>query len=153
MSAIRFTLPIAAMPTQFGGKRMMIRGGKPIFFKDKAVTSYEASITLLARQHRPATPMEGPLCFGVAFILPRPQSLCRKKDPTGLIPCTKRPDFDNLTKGILDPLTKLGFWLDDSQIVEAHVRKFYAEMGQAPRIEIAIDTATAIEAVMREFEL
>jgi Holliday junction resolvase RusA-like endonuclease len=31
---------------------------------------------------------------------------------------TQKPDFDNLEKAVSDCLTELGFWKDDTQVVE-----------------------------------
>ena len=117
---------------------MMIRGGKPLFFKDRATANYENSIIALAAAHKPAHPIEGPVGIKLTLVLSRPQALCRKKDPRGLILAPKRPDWDNLVKGLQDQLSKLGFWRDDGQITDAKVEKRYAEIDGAARIEIEI---------------
>ena len=46
----------------------------------------------------------------------------------------KRPDFDNLAKGITDALNGLAF-KDDNQIVEAHIYKRY---GDPQKVEVEI---------------
>lgn len=51
----------------------------------------------------------------------------------GRIRPTTKPDWDNFGK-ILDALNKI-VWVDDSQIVDGRVRKFYSEQ---PRIEIFV---------------
>ena len=38
-----------------------------------------------------------------------------------------RPDVDNMAKGLIDVLTKVGMWTDDSQICQLHLSKSYAE--------------------------
>ena len=40
---------------------------------------------------------------------------------------TTRPDTDNIVKLFKDCMTTLGYWNDDSQIVDEHVIKTYAE--------------------------
>ena len=40
---------------------------------------------------------------------------------------TKKPDCDNIAKIILDSLNKIAYH-DDSQVVDLHVNKRYAEM-------------------------
>lgn len=47
----------------------------------------------------------------------------------------KKPDVDNLAKGIKDGITGV-LWKDDSLIVELIVRKFYSN---SPRAEITIE--------------
>lgn len=136
---IEFCLPIEPIPVQTGGKRMRQRPGqRPIFFKDKKTTAYTDAISLLARQHRPSQPIEGPVFVRLDLIMSRPQRLMRKKDPDGLVFHLVYPDGDNLEKGINDPLTKEGFWHDDGQVCVVLRRKFHAEKTGQPRIQITI---------------
>jgi Holliday junction resolvase RusA-like endonuclease len=74
----------------------------------------------------------------VTFVIRRPQSLGGKKHPEGRLLAPKRPDLDNLQKGLQDALK--GFWEDDSQIVELNLRKVYAAKGEEPKIEVQIHT-------------
>lgn len=39
---------------------------------------------------------------------------------------TTKPDADNAAKAVLDAMTQLGFWRDDSQVSQLVVRKEYA---------------------------
>lgn len=39
------------------------------------------------------------------------------------MPDRRRRDLDNLQKAVFDALTKAGFWLDDSQVVDYRVVK------------------------------
>ena len=136
---ISFTIPIEPLSIQFSGKRMQIRGGKPVFFKTKVASSYQTAISILAKKYRPKKPLEGALKVDIAFILPRPKSLMKKGDYEGLIPHTKRPDADNLRKGCQDALAD--FWLDDGQICRGNTAKYYAEKNGKPRIIVFIDEA------------
>ena len=52
----------------------------------------------------------------------------------GLIRPTKKPDCDNVAKAILDALNGLAY-KDDSQVVELHIIKYYAEQ---PKVEVII---------------
>lgn len=65
------------------------------------------------------------------FLFPRPKRLDRKRDPDGLIPHTSKPDLDNLTKAVLDALTEVGFWRDDSQVYSASCSKYYVARDRA----------------------
>lgn len=51
----------------------------------------------------------------------RPKSVSKKRKHV-----TVKPDLDNLTKSILDSMNKIVFE-DDSQIIDLHLRKEYAE--------------------------
>lgn len=41
---------------------------------------------------------------------------------------TTRPDCDNLAKGMLDPMTKIGFWRDDAQVVDLRIVKRWGDV-------------------------
>ena len=45
----------------------------------------------------------------------------------GEIGHTVKPDVDNLSKQLLDAMTRLRFWEDDRQVVELVARKWYDE--------------------------
>jgi len=107
-----------------------------MFFKNKAAQGYQDTIALLSRQYAPKTPHPEPLRVDFRFVLPRPQRLNRKQDPSGLVPCSVRPDRDNLQKSTQDSL--IGFWFDDAQIVSGETSKFYAEKEGSARIEVVI---------------
>jgi Holliday junction resolvase RusA-like endonuclease len=136
MNTISFVIPLEPKSLQFSGKRLMIRAGKPMFFKTSKASSYQSTITLLSRKYAPKQPLEGPIKVDFIFILPRPKNLFRKSDPEGLIPCDKRPDIDNLRKGTQDAIK--GFWKDDGQIYSGETMKFYAEKNGAARIVVNI---------------
>ena len=52
------------------------------------------------------------------------------------IPCTKKPDIDNMIKFVLDALQgQNGYFLDDSQVIRIFAEKIYS---QDPRTEIMI---------------
>ena len=52
----------------------------------------------------------------------------------------KKPDFDHIEKIIADSLNGVAY-RDDTQIVDAIVRKFYSEV---PRVEVFIRTAKEV---------
>ena len=53
---------------------------------------------------------------------------------------TKKPDWDNIGKVVADSLNQVAY-RDDAQVVDAQVRKFYA---QQPRIEVVIKMASTV---------
>jgi Holliday junction resolvase RusA-like endonuclease len=67
----------------------------------------------------PDKPFTGPLEVSVYFGFPNIQA-----DKGKVMPMTTKPDADNLTKSVLDAMTDMGFWGDDSQIVYLHICKF-----------------------------
>lgn len=67
---------------------------------------------------------ERPVAVIISYLFPFPKSATQKRIAKGAEYMVQRPDLDNLTKSILDELTALGFWVDDSQVVDCHTRKF-----------------------------
>jgi Holliday junction resolvase RusA-like endonuclease len=82
---------------------------------------------------------DGPLFVEVTAYMPVAESKPKKWKAAALsgeIRPTKKPDADNIFK-LLDALN-LVVWVDDSQIVEGRVRKFYSDR---PRMEIRVIAA------------
>lgn len=77
---------------------------------------------------------QGPLCVHLDFILYRPLSLPKTK-PTP--PCTKKPDWEKLARAVGDALTGT-VWCDDVQVVEGHVTKRTAELGEATGVFVRV---------------
>jgi Holliday junction resolvase RusA-like endonuclease len=80
--------------------------------------------------------MEGPLHMILHFRLPRPKSLPKK-----VLHHTKKPDLDNLVKGVKDGLKGVCY-LDDSQVIRLAATKEY---GEQPGVEVRIVPADAPE--------
>ena len=75
--------------------------------------------------------------------MPRPKSHYRTGKHTGELKLsaptfhTGKPHRDNLDKAVLDALTTLRFWIDDSQVCSGRIVKPY-ESGQGPGCQIQI---------------
>lgn len=90
-------------------------------------------------QYRPAEPLKGPVRLKVQFIFPgeRVQTIR-----------TAKPDLDNLLKGVLDICTRLGYWLDDAQVVSIYAVKIESSMPG-----LFFEAERIISAIWREVEL
>jgi Holliday junction resolvase RusA-like endonuclease len=114
------------------------RGAHAGVYDPGTADSWKARLCIAARPHRPVTPLEGPISVSIDFLMPRPKSLSRKKDPAGEVPHTSKPDRDNLEKAALDALTQDGWWRDDSQVCAGEVRKLYHAKDGVPGARIRI---------------
>lgn len=115
-------------------KGIKVINGHPMFFEKKAVRDAKTELMWKFKPYIPEKPMEGPLAVEIvwAFELKSCKKVHRK---------TTRPDLDNLEKGVLDILGKMGFFLDDAQIVEKYTAKWAVPPGHG-RLSIIIKEAT-----------
>ena len=129
-------------PLMKAGKPVIGWGGRPVVVnytpKTAPANQWKTDIkngALLARKG--AALWEGPVRMNLIFYLPRPKSLCRKKDPDGPVYHAGVKDIDNLYKAVADALEKI-IYRDDGQIAEVLIAKFYHEKDRGPRAEISL---------------
>lgn len=103
----------------------------------KAVGPWRTVVAWSAAQAHQAAPADGPLAVTVEFVMPRPQRL-PKRPPTP--PHTSKPDTDKLLRAVGDALTGV-VWRDDSQVVDLHGTKRYAELDEQPGAHIRVAAA------------
>lgn len=113
--------------------------GKARVYDAGTAEGWKGCVAAAARQYLPREPLGGPLSLSVSFQMPRPKSHVGKR---GLLPSAPRehlskPDVDNLLKAVMDCLTTLGAWRDDTQVVEVRASKAYA-LGKRPGASIRI---------------
>lgn len=129
--------------SKFMGMRIDEHGkSRPLILQhpDARTARYEDRVAWAAQvemQQRGLALFEGALIMTLDVFVGVPASWSRKKHAAalgGVIRPTKKPDLDNFQKAICDALNRV-VWLDDSQVVDAHPRKFYSDR---PRIELKI---------------
>ena len=98
---------------------------------------WKRTVAAEAIKHRPAEPLTGPVSVDIYFRFSRPKShfgtgrnAARVKDKAPHFH-TNKPDRDNADKVILDCLTELGFWRDDSQVCDGRLTKTWCDRGSA----------------------
>lgn len=108
------------------------KSGLHVTFKSANQKANERTLEALLAPHAPKTPLAGPLVLEFVAALPVGKSdskKLREAKLTGLVAPEKKPDIDNLTKQIMDCMTRLQFWTDDVQVVCLRCEKIYAEQG------------------------
>ena len=111
-----------------------------IVYTPRKTADYEKTIQALYRKEHgdmmmPAAPIR--VYVKVYMAIPKSASRQDKEDMRlGLILPTKRPDIDNLAKGILDALNGIAY-PDDKYIAELTVAKFYDD-GNGERAEVIL---------------
>lgn len=89
-------------------------------FKKENVSSARQEFEWKLKPHKPKTPSEAPIRLKVIFYYDKKQP----KKIWGTYKTTK-PDCDNAVKELMDAMS--GFWVDDAQVVDLHIVKYYAE--------------------------
>jgi Holliday junction resolvase RusA-like endonuclease len=117
------------------------RGGHARIYDPGTAEGWKGQIALAARGLIPA-PLEGPLAVTMQFAMPRPKSHYTKAGLRTSAPKyhTGTPDADNLAKAVMDALTQLSAWRDDSQVAVLAVCKRYTAFdGQPAGVVIQIE--------------
>jgi Holliday junction resolvase RusA-like endonuclease len=98
---------------------------------------WKALVAQAALRHLPSAPLDGPIRVDIVVSFRRPKSHYRtgkRADeirPDAPIWHTAKPDRDNIEKAILDCLTTIGMWADDSQVCCGEVKKVWGRQGGA----------------------
>ena len=117
-------------------KGVFVRNGRAHFFTKAKVHQAENFLAALLQPHQPAEPLTGAVEFRATWVFPYRKSEPKRVTAAGAyIPHTTRPDLDNLEKGLLDTMTRLRFWLDDSQVAQKKTNKAW---GESPFLEIHV---------------
>jgi Holliday junction resolvase RusA-like endonuclease len=124
--------------------RAFSRGGHARVYDPGTAEGWKQTIAL--KFNMVTAPIEGPVRVELAFYLPRPKGhygsgknalALKTLAPTWHI---AKPDTDNLAKAVLDVLTTLRAWHDDSQVASMGVTKRYAMPLQGPGCRITVET-------------
>lgn len=128
--------PDTATAQEKGVKIVRSRTGRlyPQFYEKKKVKEAKENLASYLRFITPTEPMTGPIGIKIDYYFGRGSY---PKKYTGT-PKTTKPDLDNMAKALLDVMTKLHFWIDDAQVVNLQISKFWEEDPDA-RIQIVIN--------------
>ncbi|HHY74060.1 MAG TPA: RusA family crossover junction endodeoxyribonuclease [Bacillus bacterium] len=114
----------------------MTQRGKFIKPNAQRYLSYKSFLQISARQQlKSKQPLKGALDVHIVFSMPIPKSWSNKRkcEVVGRYH-TKKPDTDNLVKGVFDSLNKIA-WEDDNQVAKVTAVKIYSEH---PGIDVTV---------------
>ena len=118
--------------------RAFARNGKAGVYDPGTAEGWKGLIANAVKPHLPESPITGPLSVELYFFIRRPKSHFKKDKIKHDAPiwCEKKPDADNFAKAVLDCLTQIGFWKDDSQVVTLFISKAFADSRVGCLIEV-----------------
>ena len=121
---------ILGIPKPQGRPRFFRRGNFVGTYDPKESRQYKENVSAQLVSQGPVL-LDGPIGAKVDFFLPRPKTLPKK-----VVHHIKKPDVDNLIKGVFDACKGI-LWHDDTQVVFLSCSKYY---GDPPRVMIEIGT-------------
>ena len=128
MTTIQFFVP--GEPKAQPRPRAFAFQGKARVYDAGTAEGWKSCIAVAARKHLPAEPLTGPINLTIDYYLRRPK--CHfgkggvKPAHAGANHCQK-PDLDNLDKAVMDALTQLRMWVDDSQVCHKKSAKYWGD--------------------------
>lgn len=98
-------------------------------YTDAKTKAYEELVATAARRAMiPDEPLETPVSIHMTIKVPIPSSYSKKRKEACLLglemPC-KKPDIDNIAKGVLDAMNGI-VYKDDVQVIRLSLRKVYS---------------------------
>jgi len=133
---------IFGMPKAQPRPRAFARNGKARMYDPGTAEAWKSDIAGQTKKLHNMQ-LDGPLKVYLFFSFERPKSHF-KTDGKSLKPNSpkryfiKKPDADNLAKAVLDALTAMGVWKDDSQIVILDVTKAWCDIDGRPGCVLSI---------------
>jgi len=138
MIGIDTTVRVYGLPKGQPRARAFAVNGKARMYDPGTAEAWKAQIAQAMQPHMPPIPHDCTIKLDVMFLMPRPKShFGTGKKATVLKPSapmfyTSKPDRDNLDKAVLDALTAMGFWRDDSLAAKGAIIKVYCPLGVPP---------------------
>lgn len=133
MTTISFTA--YGIPKGQPRARAFARNGKVRMYDPGTAEGWKACVAAAAMPFVPKQPITEPVVLGLVFRMPRPKRL---KSAPSLIPHLAKPDADNIAKAVMDCLTEIGMWVDDSLIYHLSVTKQYCEPDARPGCKVTL---------------
>jgi Holliday junction resolvase RusA-like endonuclease len=144
---MKISFEIWGIPKGQGRPRSFLRrgtGGEPRIgvYDPKMSRDWKDLVLRQVQAHRPPTPFEGPVRLDLVFVMPVPKSFPKRQQRDiaagRCVYHTKRPDRDQLEKGLMDMLQHAGFFADDAQVATGDTTKIY---GVRPGVRVVFQGA------------
>jgi Holliday junction resolvase RusA-like endonuclease len=110
---------------QSGNTILKTKSGRLFVGKNHKGKKVANQLMAMVSPYAPSTPFKKPIKAEICWVYPWRTSDTKANKQKGVIPCSKRPDADNIAKGVLDACQKAGFYIDDAQVYDLHVQKAY----------------------------
>ena len=133
-------LPIEPPTRTAQQKGLRVVHGHAQFYEKREVAEAKSLLKDLLLRFVPDETIKGAIRLSVTFAFGTKEKKKQRFEYR-----TTRPDLDNLFKGLADCMTDLGFWDDDSQIVDLSLRKLWVAPEDA-HLSITISEYVEVDA-------
>ena len=146
-------VPVPQPRQRFAGRYSASAGRViPVAYHDSAnpVHTFKQAVALAGRLARsPRWPMGEKVAYRLLLVFVMPEVSNLPKRRVGRLPNNRKPDLDNLIKGVKDALKGIT-WDDDGRVFECNATKVYPAPGESPGVRVviqAVDDRTNLAAV------
>jgi len=143
----KIVVSIPAEPIAQGRPRLSSRGGFARAYdppKSRTWKAFVADYAAKAMEEAGVTELlEGPLVVRIRFGFPLPKTQHRKRNPRPRQWHMKRPDLDNLYKGVIDACEGV-IYHRDSEIVKVVMDKVIVAQGDAPFVNFVVEKVSSL---------
>ena len=144
-----YTFRANGMPKGQPRPRAFSRNGRASVYDPGTAEGWKGAVAQAAAVLEGAG-LHTPLAVTLTFYMPRPKSHYRSngtlKPTSPVFMHDHKPDADNLAKAVLDCLTSIRVWLDDDQVCELTIRKYWEQpQTHAPGCVIRIAELQEVE--------
>jgi Holliday junction resolvase RusA-like endonuclease len=112
---------------QAGNRIFKKKDGTLFIGKSQKNKKTQNELISLLQSVRPPKPYTGNISIRCLWIYPWRANEPIKNKKAGILACNKRPDCDNIAKGLLDAMQKAKWFVDDGEIFDLQVVKLYGE--------------------------
>lgn len=138
---IKFTVPGLPIAQPRQRSRVANMNGKFItqnYTPTKSpVNAFKAAVQMAAAKAFNGPLLTGPVFVQLSFRLDRKKYQIKKRGDNPPLYGNRKPDLDNLMKGLCDALNGV-VWRDDSQVVEVNMTKTIAAGCESPGVDVTI---------------
>ena len=127
---IEFFMPMQPPTITHQEKKIRTSKGRPVVYEPPELKEARAKLTAHLAQYAPAEPMQAPVAITAIWCF------AADRNHAHGTPKTTKPDIDNMQKLLLDCMTKVNFWHDDSVIASANFQKWWSDV---PGIYIKVE--------------
>ena len=132
---ISFSESCVPPKTSHHAKRIIRVKGHARLGDKPELTAAKSFWDALFLQHRPATPLVGPLLLWITLTWPWNTSDSKKTRANGWVYHDTAPDVDNMTKTLMDSMARCAYFNRDSQVACLQIDKY---RGDNPGIEVTL---------------